>query len=86
MDSSKKAVALIYDFNSDDVPKVLVKGKGADALEMQKLALKYEIPLKEDKEIANLLYQFPELEEIPEQLYELVAQLYIELSIINQKL
>jgi len=69
------AIALKYDIMKDSAPKVLAKGADEVAGKIKELALKHNIPLHEDKELARALYKFCNVgEHIPEKLFKAVAQ------------
>ncbi len=72
----KQAVALSYHPNLDSAPRVLAKGKGYVADELIKQALEHNIPIQEDPSLVSLLSQLEINEAIPEQLYEVVAEIF----------
>ncbi len=73
--SHRRSVALKYD--GEGAPKVTAKGRGVIAEEIQSIAKKHGIPIKEDKELVELLSQVELNEEIPEQLYQAVIQVLL---------
>ena len=69
------AVALRYDSSVMAAPKLLAKGAGKIAKRIRELAEKYDIPVVENKELAQSLYSMVEVnQEIPPNLYEAVAE------------
>lgn len=72
----KQAVALSFDGESDKAPKVIAKGKGFIAEELIKVALKHNVPIQEDANLVELLSQLEMNESIPEELYEVVAEIF----------
>ena len=69
------ALALKYDSHVMNAPKLLAKGSGKIAKRIKKLAEKFDIPLVENKELAQSLYSSVEIgQEIPPSLYEAVAE------------
>lgn len=69
------AVALEYDNEKMNAPVVLAKGQRLLAAKIKEFAKKYEIPIVEDKPLAQALYKFAEVGmEIPENLYKAVAE------------
>lgn len=72
----KQAVALSYSSEADTAPKVIAKGKGFVADELIKEALKHNIPIQEDPSLVGLLSQLELNEAIPEQLFEVVAEIF----------
>lgn len=69
----KKAIALEYKKGAS-APKVVATGKGAVAENIIKKAEENDIPIREDKRLANSLVQLDLGEEITQELYEAVAQ------------
>ncbi len=82
----KQAVALTYNGETDCAPKVLAKGKGFVADEIIKEALKHHVPLHEDPTLVGLLSQLEINEAIPEQLYEVVAEIFAFVYRIDSQL
>ncbi len=72
----KQAVALTYNNEEDTAPKVIAKGKGFVADELLKEALKHNIPIQEDSSLVQLLSQLEINESIPEELYEVIAEIF----------
>lgn len=74
------AVALRYDPEESDAPRVMVKGVRKRALRIKELALQFNVPSIEDRPLARALYTaVDEREEIPEELYPAVAALLAEI-------
>ena len=74
-DKIKKAVALKYDRGKDVAPKVTAKGRGAVADKILALARENRIPIEQDSTLMEALYRLDINEEIPEELYQVVAEL-----------
>jgi len=69
------AVALKYDNSVMEAPKLLAKGAGKIANKIRELAQKYDIPIVENKELAQSLYSLVEIgQEIPPILFQAVAE------------
>jgi len=69
------AVALQYEMNSKSVPTVVAKGKNYLAQLIRERAMEYEIPIIENKPLAQALYQAADVgQEIPAHLYRAVAE------------
>ncbi len=69
------AVALKYDSPSMGAPRLLAKGSGKIAAKIKELAVKHDIPILENKDLARSLYSLVEIgEEIPPALYQAVAE------------
>ncbi|KAB0614098.1 FlhB-like flagellar biosynthesis protein [Campylobacter hyointestinalis] len=72
----KKAVALGYNKKKDNAPKVLASGKGEIASKIIEAARKYEIPIKEDSDLVEILSKVDINQEIPSNLYKAVAEIF----------
>lgn len=71
------AIALKYDGASMPAPKVVCKAEGELALQVKKLASKYNIPLIENKSFARALYHSVQLNQfISEDLYPVAAGIF----------
>jgi len=69
------AIAVKYDPDKADAPKVIAKGKDLIAKNIKKIAEENEIPIVENKPLARALYAEVELGSfIPEELYHAVAE------------
>lgn len=72
----KKAVALSYDTEKDLAPKVIANGKGFVAENILEKAEKNNVPIQEDQTLVELLSQINISEQIPEELYQAVAEVF----------
>ena len=69
------AVALKYDSSVMGAPKLLAKGAGKIADRIKELAEKHDIPILENRELAQSLYSLVEIgQEIPSILYQAIAE------------
>ena len=82
---TKKAVALRYDREKDYSPKVIAKGKGKVAEKIIELAQKYDIPIKDDPDLIEVLSSLEIDEEIPSEIYVAVAELLAFVYSMNSK-
>ena len=74
------AIALYYNPEESPAPRVLVKGIRKRALRIKQLALDNGIPTMENRPLARALYAtVEEQQEIPEELYQAVAAILIEI-------
>ena len=76
-DTRKKAVALRYDQSSDSAPKIVAKGEEHVATKIIKLARESGVPIKEDKDLVEMLSQIELNAEIPPKLFKAVAEIFI---------
>ncbi len=77
------AVALEYDGNS--APKVSARGVGVIADEILKIAQQHGVPLQKDNELVNVLAELGLGEEIPEDLYRVIAEVIAFAYILTGK-
>lgn len=80
------AVALKYDPDKDSAPKVTAKGKGYIARKIIELAREKGIPVREDPDLLELLYTIELNEEIPPELYKIIAEVLSLIYKVNNEL
>ena len=71
-----EAVALTYDKKGAEAPYVSAKGKGLIAESILAKARENDIPVQEDPSLLELLGKLNINEQIPEELYEAVAEVF----------
>ena len=76
MQKAKKAVALGYNRQKDNAPKVLATGSGEVAKNIINLAKSHDIPIKEDADLVEILSKVDLNEEVPPNLYKAVAEIF----------
>jgi flagellar biosynthesis protein FlhB len=69
------ATALFYDDEETDAPRVVASGRDVLAQQIIDAARAYGVPVVRDVPVAQALYQLEVGEEIPEVLYEAVAEI-----------
>lgn len=74
-DKDPKAVALKYERGKDRAPKVTAKGRGQIAEKILELARQHGIAIEKDSTLLDALYRLEINEEIPEDLYQVVAEI-----------
>jgi flagellar biosynthesis protein len=72
----KKAVALDYDIDIDNAPKVIAKGKGEYAKNIIKIANENDVPIKKDPDLVELLSAIEIDKEIPDSMYKAVSEIF----------
>lgn len=82
---NQKAVALRYQRDKDDVPVVVAKGRGLLAERIREVAAESGVPVKEDKELADYLMALDLYEEIPPELYAVVAEILSHIYSMDKK-
>ncbi|QMV40191.1 EscU/YscU/HrcU family type III secretion system export apparatus switch protein [Cohnella cholangitidis] len=70
----KKAVALKYEPERGSAPTVIAKGQGVIADEIMRRAQENGVPLQEDSSLVEVLSKLDLNQEIPPELYTLVAE------------
>ena len=73
---NKKATALQYDTNEDSAPKVVAKGEKYLAQKIIEVAKNNNIPIKEDKDMVELLSKLEINQEIPPDMYKAIAEVF----------
>ena len=81
----KKAVALTYKPEDDQAPKVSAKGAGNIAERILALAKEHGIPIKEDPDLVEILAKLEVNQEIPPELYTVVAEVLAFVHRSNEK-
>lgn len=81
----KKAAALKYRPEQDNAPKVTAKGTGLIAEKIIDIARKHGIPVKDDPDLVEVLSRLDLDEEIPPELYVIVAELLAFIYSLNRK-
>ncbi|MFB6355368.1 MAG: EscU/YscU/HrcU family type III secretion system export apparatus switch protein [bacterium] len=82
--SEDKAVALNYDEEEDQAPRVAAKGEGDVAEKIIELADQNDIPIYEDEDLVEVLYSLDLDEQIPPALYEVVAEVFAFIYQLNE--
>ncbi|HHU91102.1 MAG TPA: flagellar biogenesis protein [Clostridiaceae bacterium] len=80
----KKASALSYTPGEDSAPKVIATGKGVIAEKIIEKAREAKIPVYEDEHLAEALSHISLGEEIPKELYEVVAEVLTFISRLDE--
>jgi flagellar biosynthesis protein len=73
-DDSDIAIAIKYDKEKDQAPRVVAKGLRFRAEKIRAIAKEYGIPVMKNVALANALYRIDVGEEVPEELYDAVAE------------
>lgn len=79
MPKKNKAVALRYEINQNKAPIVIASGYGEIAERIIHIGEKHGIPIYQDDQASSILCMLKLGQSIPEELYSLIATLYIEL-------
>jgi flagellar biosynthesis protein len=73
-DELEIAVALKYDKEKDGAPRVIAKGMRVKAEKIKEIARQNNVPIMRNVPLAHSLNRLEIGEEIPEQLYDAVAE------------
>lgn len=83
---SKRAIALSYDQKSEHAPKVSATGKGYVAEQIIEKAREASVPIQEDPNLIELLGELNINEKIPEELYQVVAEVFSYIYHVDKNL
>ena len=78
--SSRRAAALKYDPETDDVPVMTAFGEGFMADRIIERAVEHGVPVMPDPDLASMLSKMSVGDEIPPELYEVVARVLLFVS------
>ncbi|MGD6803005.1 EscU/YscU/HrcU family type III secretion system export apparatus switch protein [Rossellomorea aquimaris] len=81
----KQAVALQYEADRQQTPRVIAKGKGLIADNILERARQHDIPVQEDPALVELLGSLDINESIPEELYQAVAEVFAFLYRVDKE-
>ena len=81
----KKAVALSYDEQLSDAPRVLASGSGLIAETIIERAKEAGIHIQENPDLIELLAKVPVGEEVPPELYQTIAEVLAFVYSVNEK-
>ena len=81
----KKVAALRYDQARDHAPRVVAKGRGKVADKIMALAREHNIPIVEDHNLVQMLEALDLNTNIPQELYQAVAEVLVFVYRMNQK-
>jgi len=80
------AVAISYEPDGPDAPRVLAAGTGEMARRILELARREHIHIHQDATLARLLARVPTGSDIPRRAYQLIAELLVFLYATDQRL
>lgn len=83
--ATEVAAALRYLPDEDNAPVVVAGGKGYIAKYIKDVATEHDVPIYKDENLARTLVQLGVGAEIPESLYEAVAEILIFIARIDKK-
>ncbi len=84
-ESARSAVALKYLPGKDRAPRVVAKGRGLIAEKILEVADRSNVPVREDRELTQLLEALDLDREIPTELYRAVAEVLVFIYNLNKQ-
>jgi len=78
-------IAVVLSYDGERAPQVTAKGVGKIAAQILAIAREHDIPLHEDPQLVEILAQIDLGEEIPETLYQVVAEIIAFVYILKGK-
>lgn len=81
--SKRKATALSYKKDNTKAPQVIAQGQGHMAEKITSVAEENKVPIYRDEKLAQQLENLAIGDEIPEALYEVVAEVLIFISKVD---
>lgn len=81
----KKAVALRYDQSRESAPRVVAAGKGYHAERILQVAKEAQLPIYEDHTLVDMLSYLDLGSEIPDELYDMVAEVLVFVYSLDKK-
>jgi len=83
-DDIKKVAALKYVPGEDSAPKIVAIGKGDIADKILEKAKENNVPIYKDETLAHTLSSFNIGDEVPPELYEVVAEILVFVSNLDK--
>lgn len=81
----RAALAVRYDTARDRAPRVVAKGKGEMADRILSVAREFGVPVHEDPELVEALARLEIQEQIPPELYQVMAEVLTFIYRTNKK-
>lgn len=81
----KKAAALKYDKGKSAAPTLAAKGRGELAERILEVAKEHDIPIHSDADLVEILENLELEEEIPLEVYAVVAEVFAYLYKVNKE-
>ena len=73
----ERAVALRYEKDRDRAPQIVAKGRGSVAQKIIEEAKTHGLPMREDPLLVEALIGLDLYQEVPEELYKVIAEIYV---------
>jgi len=85
LDDAEIAIAVKYDKEKDQAPRVIAKGMRFKAEKIREIAKQFGVPIMKNLNLANALYRVDVGQEIPEDLYDAVAEVLNFIYLLQQE-
>ncbi len=82
----QRAVAMRYSSQTDNAPRVVAKGGGFVAEKILEIAREHNIPIHSDPDLIEVLAKVDVMEEIPAEVYTVVAEVLAYVYRLNKKM
>ena len=82
---TRKAAALKYNASTDNAPCIVAVGSGYVADRIVDKAKEHNVNIVEDKKLAHVLSRLSVGDEIPEMLYQAVAEILVFISSMDEE-
>jgi len=80
----RQVAALRYEQGKDSAPRLIAKGKGVVADKILEVARRHGIPIREDRELVQMLASLDLYQEVPPDLYKAVAEILAFIYSLNR--
>lgn len=80
----RQVAALRYERGKDSAPRLIAKGKGVVADKILEVARRHGIPIREDRELVQMLASLDLYREVPPDLYKAVAEILAFIYSLNR--
>jgi flagellar biosynthesis protein len=81
----RRAVILRYDPKRDRTPKIAGTGQGLVAERILELARQFHIPVRQDKNLIQILARLEVHQEIPPEIYKAIAEIFAFVYRVSQR-
>ncbi|AEV68418.1 EscU/YscU/HrcU family type III secretion system export apparatus switch protein [Acetivibrio clariflavus] len=81
----KQVAALKYSPEENRAPEIIAKGSGQVAEKIIEKAIENDVPIYQNDELVSALNEFSIGDEIPPELYEVVAEILVFVNSIDKK-
>ena len=81
----ERAVALRYEKDRDRAPQIVAKGRGSVAQKIIEEAKTHGLPMREDPLLVEALIGLDLYQEVPEELYKVIAEIYVFLYQVREE-